>query len=308
MFHDLDAWRGVPAAVETLYAAWGDDLRAALASRPDDAEFGWDPRTKRAAPGPAPEGWVSVKRAALLGPVVDAFDAGQRFLGGPNPMASTIVGGLVGGGLGYAGGALAEQLLPEEDFRRGRLRRTLGVLGAGAGAVPGLAWARVNAKNRPEVGPGPLAPWLSGWAGPTAKAARDNPENYAGGLYEPTIPHDAFNAVVWSDALSPPSRFGTKSPWGTDEQHLGTPPPVAAAVSGIVAGAAAATGGESVSPWQIGVAAAATAGVGYAAGVAFGRTLGVLAGMTPEAQGRMRSIGLWGGMLTGAVGRLFGGG
>lgn len=305
MPYDCDAWRRVPDAVATLYDAWADDLRAAVAAHPDAALICWNPATKAARVGPPPaDGWVPIKRAALFGPAVDAFDAGQRALGGPNPLASTIVGGLVGGGLGYAGGSLAEQLLPEQYFDRGRLRRTLGLLGAGVGAAPGLAWARANAKNPDDTGTG-MGPWLSPWAGP-GKAASAG-ENYAGNLYTPTIPRDAFNAAVWQDVLSPPSRFGTKSHWGDDEQSLGTPPPVAAAVSGIVSGAAAATGQRAVSPWQVASAAAATAGVGYLAGVAFGRTLGVMAGMTPDAQRGLQRTGLWGGMLMGALGKLFGG-
>ncbi len=56
------------------------------------------------------------------------------------PLAQMLGGSLVGGALGYGGGALIENLFPERMVERGRLRRTLGKGGLLLGALPG-AWA-----------------------------------------------------------------------------------------------------------------------------------------------------------------------
>lgn len=124
-------------------------------------------------------------------------------------------------------------------------------------------------------------------------------------MFLPTIPVDAFNEAIWADVRRPQNPYGTKNPWGTNEQSLSTPPPIAAAASGIIAGAGAASGASHVSPWEVGLAAAATAGKGYLAGFGLGKVFGALAGLTPEAQSTLRRTGAWGGLVTGAVRSLF---
>lgn len=130
---------------------------------------------------------------------------------------------------------------------------------------------------------------------------------YATGLAIPTIPVDAFNRVVWNDVDHPPNPYGTRDPLGDNESPMRTPLPVAAAVSGIVAGAGRATGQAFVSPLQVAMAAGSSAGKGWVAGMALGKVLGTLAGMPPEQQTRLQQLGLWGGLLTGAVRELFSG-
>jgi hypothetical protein len=148
-----------------------------------------------------------------------------------------------------------------------------------------LTTARVELKLRP--------------VHPQIKQALDAHEQQA--LFEQTIPVDAFNQVVWNDVHAIPNPWGTRSTWGTNEQPLHTPPPVAATVTGIVAGAGALNGRSRVSPWEIATTAATTAGTGYLGGLVLGKTLGALAGLSPETQQQLQRAGLWGGMLTGAV-------
>jgi len=57
----------------------------------------------------------------------------------PSPLAATLTGGLVGAGLGYGAGWLGEKLLPS-SWRRGRLRRTLALIGGLTGSTPGAMW------------------------------------------------------------------------------------------------------------------------------------------------------------------------
>jgi hypothetical protein len=298
-------WDAVPALVERLYAEVVADARVARlehADSPHDVYFNHLTKQAWALPvAPVGEGWLRVKSANALSPAVDALGVAQRPLGGPHPLSAAIVGGLVGGGLGYGGGALAERLLPEEHFERGRLRRSLALLGAGLGATPGLAWGGTNMQMPEDTGGG-LKAWLSPF--PFKKASFG--DDAYGALFMPTIPRDAFNQAVWSDVVQGQNPYGTKSPWGDNSQPLGTPAPVAATVSGIVAGTAAATGQDAVSPLQVAMTAASTAGRGYMAGLLFGKTMGALAGLRPEAQDQLKQMGLWGGLLTGAVGSLFG--
>ncbi len=296
-------WRDVPWLVTSLYSEVVVPARAAAAGHVG-ADVYYNRLTKRAWALPVPPvgpGWLRIKAAASLTPAGSSQPEMQ--LTGPTPLAHTIVGGLIGAGLGYGGGALAEQFLPEEQFERGRLRRAMAILGGGLGTTPGLLHGAGNMLTPEQTGGGWKA-WLSPF--PFVKKQASFDDNEYGALFMPTIPKDAFNAAVWSDVAQTPNPYGSKSSWGDDSQRLGTPPPVAATVSGIVAGTAAATGQEVVSPWQVAMTAASTAGKGYLAGLAFGKTLGALAGLQPEAQKQLQQYGLWGGMLSGAVGSLFG--
>jgi hypothetical protein len=339
--HDLDAWRRVPDNVVRLIKVAGPlalELKAVESvGDPGDLAW-WDPPTgrihvqspyKQAAwrsvlvPGvvvmadpPAGDTWVLIKRGAFLAPLARAQESIGHALGGPNPMTSALTGGLIGAGLGYGTGWAAEQLLPEEQFDRGRLRRNAALIGAGLGAVPGIATGLAQARI-PEAGgstePGPFKylnphPWLSNYAYAKhalfEKAAGDFAAD-TGAMHLPSIPVDAFNRAVWNDVHAAPNIFGTKSPWGTNEQPLTTPPPVASFTSGIVAGAGAATGQRRVSPLQVAATAGLAAGKGYLGGLVLGKVVGALAGLKPEAQQQLQRTGMWAGLLTGAVNALF---
>ncbi len=300
-----------------------DDKEAALAKMAEYADAVVGPQGPEYTLGfsrvlPRPDsGFVLVKNAAFLQGPADAFSAAQKPLGGPHPLSASIVGGLLGAGVGYGGGYLAEQLAGD-SVEKGRLRRTGAILGGLGGAVPGAWWGATNMRHPKETGGG-LEAWTSGWPfqppkaasvyddlelpDPLAKSA--NPQA-SGAMYLPSIPVDAFNRVVWQDVHRNPNPYGTKDPYGDNEQPLYTPPPVAAAISGIVAGAGAATGMQHVSPWSVALTAATTAGKGYLSGLVLGKTLGALAGLRPEVQDRLQQVGLWGGLVTGAVNELFG--
>ncbi len=298
--YDDEAWRGVPYLVVAAYHRVVEPaFRESLAKH-------------AAADG-----------AFLRGPA-DAFSLAQRPLAGPHPLSAAIVGGLIGSGLGYGGGYLAEKVLGPETVQPGKLRKTMAVAGGLAGAVPGAVWQGVNMANPAETGGG-LRSAVSGWPFAEAgKASRFDGRIFvdpagdlrtklaagmadSGALYMPTIPVDAFNNAVWQDVHATPA-LGTKDPWGTNEQPLGTPPPYAAAISGIVAGAGAAANSGYVSPYHVAMTAAVAGGKGYAAGLLAGKTLGALAGLTPEAQATLRRLGTWGGIISGVAGAVFGDG
>jgi hypothetical protein len=249
------------------------------------------------------------KTAAMapLQPLAQIIESPQHLLGGPNSLTKTLVGGLVGAGLGHVGGRIAGSFLPAEQFytpddpEGGRLRRNLTLAGAALGAAPGLYSASVQART-PDASGNPKG-LLAGVFQPLPSAFQKT-SLAAGGDFVTSIPVDAFNRVVWAGTSRVPSAFGTRDPFGTRDTPLMTPPPVAAFTSGLVAGTGAVTGQTHVSPWQVGLAAARTAGVGYSAGLGFGRLLGGLAGLRPETQTALQQTGLWAGLLTGGVRQL----
>jgi hypothetical protein len=309
-----EVWRRVPDNVARLVKVAGpiaiELLSVAAVGDLADRAW-WDPPTGRlhvqsrhkqaawraalvpgvliAAEPPDGETWVLVKRAGFLAPVERVQNRFQHVLGGPNALTSTITGSLIGAGLGYGTGWAAEQLLPNQQFERGRLRRNLALLGAGAGAVPPLWWASAVSRAKHAL---------------FEKAAHEF-ANDTGFLHIPTIPVDAFNKAIWNDVGGRPNAFGAKSPWGDNSQPLTTPPNVASFASGIVSGAGAATGQERVSPLQVAATAGLTAGKGYLAGLAVGKLFGALAGLKPEAQQQLQQTGMWAGLVTGAVNSLF---
>lgn len=382
---DYDVWRCVPDLVVKLYksAAPAASRLAAWAARvagPEDRLW-WHPATRTAwaqvtdiekradweqlpdIPGvpdvalyiepigpPPVAGWVLVKTAnGYLEPLARPGQAIQKAMGGPTGLTEAIVNGLIGGGLGYGAGWIADQFLPEEHVQKGRLPLTMGLTGLGLGVVPGL-WqysAERRAKNLPPGATGAPAypgyplprhkPTMGLWPGPVhltdpattpqlppgparpsvldpdiTKLAAVHPwfhkaaQNFStGALLLPSIPVDAFNRVVWNDVRYPPNAFGTRSPWGTNEQPMGTPPYAAAATTGLLAGTAQAAGSPVVSPWQVASSAAVGAGKGWLTGLAAGKILGALAGLKPEAQAKLQDVGIWGGLITGVANSLY---
>jgi hypothetical protein len=366
---DYDAWRQVPGMVVALYkkaapaacrlAAWSDP-----AAGPED-QLWWHPDTRTAwaevvdiekradwerlpdvpgvpdvallvepLPPPPVEGWVLVKAAdGYLAPFARPGMAAQHALGGPGGLQAAIVNGLIGGGLGYGAGWVADQFLPEEHFQKGRMGRTLGIAGAGLGVGQGLWQWTAERRGAGQgalpgmTGSGPKAPGdtgapvYPGYPLPPHKYRPGEPlrrvtipaelpkvaslhpwltkaaQGYGetGAVFMPTIPVADFNQTIWSDVRYPSGRYS-----GT-----GTPPYAAAATTGLLAGAAQAARSPVVSPWQVATAAAMGAGKGWLAGLAAGKVLGALAGLKPASQQKLQEAGLWGGLITGVADTLY---
>lgn len=257
-------------------------------------------------------------------PVTNTFSFAQRALGGPNALTTGLVGGALGGLGGYGAGWLYDKfvpralrkMLPQKLTKDGpdldevldpsgtNMAGTLGTLGLIGGAGLGVA----RGVQAVAQGHSPLSayPWLD--LNPQyTKAAADT-----GALFIPSIPVDAFNRVVWGNALQAPNPFGTKDSFGTNEQQMFTPPNAAMAVGGLVSAAGVARNSEYVSPWdvaRVATHAGINAGLGGVAGsvtgLAAGKLLGALAGLTPEAQSTLQRTGLWAGIVTGVANSIF---
>lgn len=234
--------------------------------------------------------------------IAPAWQYGNKMLGGPNPLTNGIVASLMLGGLGYGAGTLAEQLFPERYLERGKLRRTLGLVGALGGAGLGLGNAYANAKA--------MDPNKSMWEGLLISndaippyAQEKQSFNYAQnpmapgdtGLFAPRIPVPQFNNMVWHDVAK-----GTQNPYG-----IHTAPEIGAATTGLMSGIASQARSSIISPATI-INGIASAGVGLATANLAGRALGALAGLTPEAQNKLQDMGLYGGILHAIVPSILG--
>lgn len=236
-------------------------------------------------------GWILVKRAGdpILSTAAQLvnYQPGMynTSLTGPNPLAATLAGGLLGAGLGYGVGALGSAILPNRYFDKSVFRRNAALIGAGLGTTPGLLWALSNYQGHPTEA-GQLAAILSSWPHTSAEktgiekdAALDQGLMLAATL--PSIPKDEFGDVVWQDNRTP----------------LG----VRAATAGLLEAASHASGRDVLSPWDI----ARVTATGAATGLIVGKTLGALAGLRPEAQNTLQQVGIWGSVLSAVIPNAF---
>jgi hypothetical protein len=278
---------------------------------------------------PSLSGWLLIKQADglptgnLFATQPGALTAAPGPRDGHSPLTLALASGLIGGGLGYGAGVALEHILPERFVQRGKLRRTLGL----AGALPGplfSAWMASAAKRIPLENGQPRG-WFQAitdhpWPGGEAKTGSEtdiweelhiklaDQLTPSGALYLPTIPVDAFNNAIWNDVrpgqTAAGNPYGTKDPFGTDEQQLHTPPPIAAAVSGLITGIARQQGTSLLSPVQI-ISALANAGVGLGTAAVTGKILGALGGLNPQTQQSLQRMGAWAGLLQTAVSPVF---
>ncbi len=238
------------------------------------------------------EPWVHIKRAET--PLRPAFDAMQltpnRFngaFGGATPLASSLAGGLLGAGLGYGAGYLGEKLLGPKVLEPGKLRWRAALLGGGLGTLPGAYLGTLGARLKARDGQEPMSAFVEPNVLFGKQGSEKQAEDSAGGLFENTIPVDAFNRAVWRDAF--------------------TPEPIQGLASGVV-GAAAQSSNKPwfISPYDVGRIAVGMGG-GLVSGMMAGKVFGVLAGLTPAAQQTLQQAGMWAGALQQAVPLLFGG-
>lgn len=266
--------------------------------------------------------WVYIKKASMpvwkvIKPITQAMNLAPASWNKPfgqlgtSPLFSMLTSGLLGGGLGYAGGALAEHLLPEDYVERGKLRKTTALLGALAGAAPAAYLGTVGQRNWQD----PERSSFNAWIEPnvffgqqnnaikqasqelatffdeklevyTTKEAFDYGTSGSGLGILADIPVDAFNRTVMMDPF--------------------TPPAIRAATVGLTEAADQSKGNSGIiNPFDI-----ARIGVGMGAGLSQaylgGKVLGALAGLTPKAQNTLQQTGMFAGALKAVVPGLFG--
>ena len=235
-----------------------------------------------------------------------------------SPLRAMLTTGLLGGAAGYGVGMLGEHLMPD-TWERGRLRKTLGIVGAlggsAIGGVPGISnmmsgrsfndnsqWQIPRPQNDAPF-PGvrkfqPVKPLknmsddlntLDMQPDPNFKAAADRYNTGADSA--PTIDVNEFNQVVWADP-----RVSSRLPIN-----------MRAAATGLVETAAYGSdpNNKSIGPMDI-ARITAGMGTGYLSGALVGRGLGLLMGMPPETQDLLKTTGMWAGAVRSFVNTAFG--
>jgi hypothetical protein len=323
---------------QSAYQAWHNALRAIPGVETIKLEAETFPKGFKQDDGQ----WIKIaaEPGGALSWLNKPFSVAGAATGGPSPLSNALVGSLIGGGLGLAGGAIAEQMVPEKYLERGRLRRTLALLGAGVGSLPGLAEGFANSHNANAAGK-PL-----GWKTlitptnevPLNPAAQQGSELLAAGHQKMAlalaeeglrgcplphamflksadvigqstgafdarpVPMDAFNRAIWNDVSKGVGNpYGTKSPWGDNTQSLHTPPAVGAAASGLVSAIASQYGNPSLLSPQHFIRGLGAAGVDMVTARLAGSVLGALGGLTPQAQEQLQNAGVWSGMIRGVT-------
>jgi len=246
---------------------------------------------------------ILIKRGSLIPGLPTVWNTSNKLLLGPTPLSNGIVASLLGGGLGYGAGALAENLFPARYLERGKLRRTLGLVGAlggvGLAGLQGYANARalktnfmrgLVTNNKTPV------PYMDQYE----KRSYGNMLDGTGAIVNdpmlsPSIYVPQFNNAVWNDARRG-NMFGYS-------QH--TPPAYAAATAGLMSGISTMNRSPIIRPIDV-VRGIASAGVGLATANVVGKTLSALAGLSPAGQNKLQEIGLWGGVMHAIVPPLFG--
>lgn len=229
---------------------------------------------------------------------------------GPSPLVAGLTSGMLGAGLGYGSGWLAEQVLPE-DWKRKRLRRTLAALGGAAGLALPAVWAATNLHNGKS--------WNDGSAGrnvvPGGVSLRGMPEELS--LIRSRPGWDQYgklpdlgkaSSATGYDGEWPPidvPRFN-QTVWDDPNVASRLQPSEQAAVTGLTSGASRLRGGSRwITPMDV-ARLSAGMGAGYLSGALAGKVLGTLTGMPQSTQNRLKQTGLWAGVVSSVVPLIFG--
>lgn len=282
-------------------------------------------------PGQVKEAYSSAMRN--LGEVGGYLPGGWTdSIGGPTPLSGMLASGMIGAGLGYGTGWVGEQLLPRA-WRKGKLRRTLAMMGGLAGAVPGAWMMADNLHKGRNFNSGALTNYPNTSETlhylPQLEDGSPNPD------YDPNIPGVPLDykqvaaaaegevPEIWKQAASrtgfeleaadfypppiiPVDAFNQRiyqDPFVASRLS----PPMQAAASGLLEAAYQARGGgpRLIGPADI-ARISAGMGSGYLAGAIVGKALGALMGMPEPAQDRLRQTGLWAGVVANLVPLAFG--
>jgi hypothetical protein len=279
--------------------------------------------------------WVKIAES----PTIRAVGEALQFLPskyvpgfGGRPLASTVASGLLGAGLGYGGGWLAEQLMPDSVKEKGVFSRNMaiagGLGGAAVGAVPGfvnLATGKPFNQRSMFAGAEPstvltdtstnAGPWADYNLGKTAELSD---------TYLSAVADFAKSRVVHADPELVKEAFGSLAESNTElirTDELGrvlwgsqANPTTTVMTTGVMHGASQMYDPRAlpgtVTPHQTGLLGlamgAAGGGIkGYLVGYGAGKTLAMLTGLPPDMQEKITNTGLALGVLESVVPKFF---
>jgi len=319
---ELSLWMSVPFRVADEYSEIADDVQQTWAKYGEEAP-GIIRRALGYLPFTQPKSWLPLH---------------------VNPMVNALVTGMAGAGIGYGLGSVGEWLLPDR-WERGKLRKSLALLGGGLGASPGLLMAAVNMHNNQS--PFERGGWepggtsqqevanmfarnsrtRMGWKVPNetddfAAPAVDLPNTTPppkppGGITDTQFPYDnlpKYASDDWNSSAGALSvgfdpRELQQLIWNNQAVAGPLSPPQQAALAGIVTGAANLPGKPAhgwVTPVDVARLAAGMGG-GWMSGLLAGKILGAVAGMPDDTQNTLTNVGMTAGLLREVIPLVFGG-
>lgn len=245
----------------------------------------------------------------VVGGLTGFHDGIARFPGFPSPLAATIGGGLLGSGLGYVGGRVANLF----GFGNSDTARKWAVRGALAGVVPGAthsygAWrsgnSLIDGRNymrysrgieRPKLPETPSKPEPVDVDLNTMQRLDDLQKHSA-------LKIAAFNSGMSTDGRPIPLTDFNKNLWRDPFLH----PKDKAALSSVLNTASTINRGNPwVTPLMVGATTMAMGG-SFRDGVIAGGTLGVLSNLPGVTQQDLQTAGIWAGVARGVLPTLFG--
>jgi hypothetical protein len=215
-----------------------------------------------------------------------------------------LTSGLLGSGLEYGVGYLGEKLMPEK-WEKGRLRKTLAILGGLAGAAPGAAYALSNHIAE--------EPWNSSIFMSEPKLEGDITDQILAPVkYTQAVDNfvkKAFGGGTGAGGV-PPVNINKL---GQTLWEVGASPETAAATMSAVYAAHQLPGGVGpgyVTPHQTGLlstmmGAAGGGMMGYATGWGVGKALGVITGMPTGTRKTLNRAGATLGVINSLMPRMF---
>ena len=286
---------------EDLQYRYRTVLRDALGSRyvknaalqPVDHRQGW---------------WVKTAYSKTLRTILEfmkVFPSSKTDTIGGRPIASTIAGGLLGAGLGYGTGWLAEKVLPRSWGLKNRLALLGGISGTALGSVPGL----INLHQGYPFNDNRL------WKDLRPELEKESPVEL-GTRYKTAVAHtlDKFAGAYGSIGGDPDAAVIDVDDLGNILWGTKANPQTTAMTLGLVHGASKMpdmrVSSRYVTPHQtglLGMAMGAAGGglKGYVTGYAVGRGLGLLTGMPKNLQNKFVQGGTALGVISTLVPKMF---
>lgn len=235
---------------------------------------------------------------------------------------SMLTSGLVGAGLGYGIGSVGEWMMPRK-WKRGRLSKTLAMLGGAAGAVPSTIWGLSNLATGKSFGDPSIFATQAG-AEPVFRREDIAPmfEKQQSDRFNNAVDHvcsgltdflkTAFESEgigPWGEPKPPPSPLDVNIDYmGRTLWAAGANPQTAGITMGTLNAAQQMPGGRRpgwVTPGQMGQLAAHM-GAGWLSGALVGSVLGALTGMPESAQEKLRQTGMYLGVVKNVMPAMFG--
>lgn len=246
---------------------------------------------------------VQIKASAALSWLNKPYEWTGAVTGGPSPFTNGLVSAALGAGAGYVGGKLIKKLAPDKYIDTDNLETRLAVMGGlgGASLAAPQLFARTSLNRRANG----KSEWLKSMFSPIESQpfAKKAASSSGYDMLNRPIPVNSFNQAIWNDVHNGP-RSSMANPY--DRGFYATPPPIAAATSGLVTGIQQMYGGSNLLTPRHFVTGLVTAGADLVTATLVGKTLGALGVITPKAQEKIQEMGIWGGLMRGVAGSVFG--